>query len=219
LRPRGKLTYSGRKQTNRVTSGAVKKVKKLLKRTTVLRLGADNDPEAVKQLQHLFNELGLAGLNADGQFSESTEAAVKAAQTKLGMEATGRATQALVRRLREAHALSPCVDRSASQVAASAFYPEWDDELEQVWAAAGHDVTPGHDRLHHWWVYGPGRGRWSTWTELLANLVEEVHDKPLETLKKWASRWFFERHHYYAGSDLNRVKHGKPPRGDRIGPG
>jgi len=88
-----------------------------------------------------------------------------------------------------------------------------------IGAAAGHDITPGHDQLHHWWVYGPGKARWHTWTELLANLVEEVHDKPPETLKKWASRWFFERYGYYAGADINRVKHGKPPRGHRIGPG
>jgi hypothetical protein len=85
--------------------------------------------------------------------------------------------------------------------------------------AAGHDVTPGHDQLHHYWVYGKGRGRWKTWTELVANLVEEVHDKPLETLQTWASRWFFQRYGYYAGSDLNRVKHGKPPRGHKVGPG
>lgn len=84
---------------------------------------------------------------------------------------------------------------------------------------AGHDVTPGHDQLHHWWVYGPGRARWKTWTDLLAQLVEEVKDKPLPTLKTWASRWFIERYGYAAGSDINRVKHGHPPRGHRIGPG
>jgi hypothetical protein len=92
-------------------------------------------------------------------------------------------------------------------------------EAEQIWAAAGHDITPGHDRLHRWWVYGPGRARWKTWTELLANLVEEVHDKPLPTLKKWASRWFFERYHFYSGDDRNRVMNGKPPRGSKVGPG
>lgn len=92
-----------------------------------------------------------------------------------------------------------------------------------VTRALGHDVTPGHDELHHYWTIGAGRHRWvdspKPWTTLLANLVEEVHDKPLETLKRWASRWFFEVKGYYAGSDLNRVAHGHPPRGHRIGPG
>lgn len=91
--------------------------------------------------------------------------------------------------------------------------------MPDVQAAAGRDIAPGHDQLHHYWVWGEGRERWHTWTELLAHLVRVVPDKPIETLKNWASRWFFEKYHYYAGSDLNRVKHGKPPRGKRIGPG
>lgn len=89
----------------------------------------------------------------------------------------------------------------------------------EVQAAAGKDVTPGSDELHHYWVAGPGLARWTTWTELLAGLVEEVHDKPLETLKEWAAAWFHERYGFWPGADLNRVRQGKPPRGDRIGPG
>jgi len=89
-------------------------------------------------------------------------------------------------------------------------------DAEPLTAAAGHDVTPGHDELHHWWVYGEGRARWTTWTELVAQLTEHVG--PLKA-RTFASRWFFERYGYYSGSDLNRVRHGKPPRGDRIGPG
>jgi hypothetical protein len=92
-----------------------------------------------------------------------------------------------------------------------------------VQAALGHDVTPGHDQLHHFWTQGPGLARWADsptpWTTLLANLVEEVKDKPLEVLKKWACRWFIEVFHYAAGSDMNRVTHGHPPRGHNIGPG
>lgn len=89
--------------------------------------------------------------------------------------------------------------------------------------ALGHDVTPGHDQLHHYWTRGAGRERWvdspKPWTTLLANLVEEVEGEPIEVLKRWASRWFFEVKGYYAGSDRNRVEHGKPPRGHRVGPG
>lgn len=89
--------------------------------------------------------------------------------------------------------------------------------------AAGHDVTLGHDELHHWWTAGPGLARWvnspTPWRTLLANLVEAVKDKPLEVLKKWTSRWYIDVFHYAAGSDKARVAHGKPPRGHRVGPG
>lgn len=94
----------------------------------------------------------------------------------------------------------------------------------EVLAAAGHDVTPGHDELHHYWTIGKGRRKWvnspTPWTTLLALLVEHVKPpKPLEVLKKWASRWFIEVKGYAAGSDKNRVAHGKPPRGKIVGPG
>lgn len=89
--------------------------------------------------------------------------------------------------------------------------------------AAGHDITPAHDQLHHYWTKGEGLARWAKsptpWRTLLANLQEEVKDKPLEVLKKWTSRWFIEVFGYAAGSDKNRVAHGKPPRGKRVGPG
>lgn len=95
--------------------------------------------------------------------------------------------------------------------------------LDFVQAAAGHDVTPGHDELHHYWTRGKGLSRWvaspEPWTTLLANLVEEVKDKPLEELKRWTSAWFMEVFGFSAGSDLNRVTHGHPPRGHRVGPG
>jgi peptidoglycan hydrolase-like protein with peptidoglycan-binding domain len=100
-----------------------------------------------------------------------------------------------------------------------------EDAPAAVAAALGHDVTPGHDELHHYWTLDPrGRERWvhspTPWTTLLALLVEHVKPpKPLEVLKKWASRWYIEVFGYSAGSDIARVKHGKPPRGDRVGPG
>jgi hypothetical protein len=86
--------------------------------------------------------------------------------------------------------------------------------------AAGHDTTPGHDELHHYWVAGPGLAKWEhapkPWTTLVALLTPHVG---LERAKVYASRWFIERKGYSAGSDINRVVHGKPPRGDKVGPG
>lgn len=84
--------------------------------------------------------------------------------------------------------------------------------------AAGHDVTPGHDQLHHWWVYGEGRSRWETWTELYDQLAAIPEIGPVKA-KAYAGEWFKERHGYAAGSDKNRVAHGKPPRGEHVGPG
>lgn len=89
-----------------------------------------------------------------------------------------------------------------------------------VTAAAGADVTPGHDELHHYWVAGKGRERWihspTPWTTLVALLTEHVG--PAKA-KIYASRWFIETHGYAAGSDKNRVAHGHPPRGHNVGPG
>jgi ADP-ribosyltransferase exoenzyme len=103
--------------------------------------------------------------------------------------------------------------------------PEQRDRvLAMATRAAGQDITPGHDQLHHYWTRSPeGLARWveseTPWQTLVDNLVEEVKDKPLEVLKKWASRWFIEVFHFAAGSDLNRVTHGHPPRGKLVGPG
>ena len=89
-----------------------------------------------------------------------------------------------------------------------------------VTRALGHDVTPGHDELHHYWTRGEGLAKWAEspkpWTTLVAHLTKYVGP---EKAKIFASRWFIEVFHYAAGSDLNRVTHGKPPRGHRVGPG
>jgi ADP-ribosyltransferase exoenzyme/putative peptidoglycan binding protein len=89
-----------------------------------------------------------------------------------------------------------------------------------VTRALGHDVTPGHDELHHYWTRGEGLAKWAEspkpWTTLVAHLTKYVGP---EKAKIYASRWFIEVFHFAAGSDLNRVTHGKPPRGHRVGPG
>lgn len=86
--------------------------------------------------------------------------------------------------------------------------------------AVGADVTPGHDELHHYWVAGPGLAKWrgspKPWTTLVAHLTKYVGP---ERAKVYASRWFHEVFGFYAGSDLNRVTHGHPPRGKVVGPG
>lgn len=87
--------------------------------------------------------------------------------------------------------------------------------------ALGADVTPGNDQLHHYWTRDPeGRAKWvdspKPWTTLVALLTRHVG---LERAKTFASRWFHEVFGFYAGSDMNRVTHGKPPRGKLVGPG
>ena len=287
-----------------------------------LKRGGKNDAAEVRNLQALLSSLRVAGVATDGQYGPATEAAVRAAQSKLGMKPTGRASSALIHRLADAHSLSPCVgkkvaaaadsgededeqdaERVTASVAAGLDLTLWSDstiwvgdaleldlddaslvvagvrllaserqpgsyevsdwltlqvdddgstslvadeddeaialrladlnefadrlaamfEPAPVTAAAGADVTPGHDQLHHYWTRGEGLARWSgsptPWTTLLANLVEEVKGEPLEVLKRWASAWFKEVKGYSSGSDLNRVAHGHPPRGNNIGPG
>jgi hypothetical protein len=99
---------------------------------------------------------------------------------------------------------------------------EADEDAEPVIAAAGMDVTPGHDELHHYWTVGKGRERWihspTPWTTLVA-LLSKIPEVGPAKAKIFASRWFIETHGYSAGSDKNRVAHGKPPRGDKVGPG
>jgi len=87
-------------------------------------------------------------------------------------------------------------------------------------ADRGADTTPGHDELHHYWTKGPGLAKWAEsptpWTTLVAHLTKYVGP---EKAKVYASRWFIEVFGFAAGSDLNRVTHGKPPRGKVVGPG
>jgi len=85
---------------------------------------------------------------------------------------------------------------------------------------AGKDTTPGHDELHHYWTRGEGLAKWAKsphpWTTLVEHLTKYVGP---EKAKTYASRWFIEVFGFAAGSDLNRVTHGKPPRGKHVGPG
>jgi len=77
------------------------------------------------------------------------------------------------------------------------------------------------DFLHRYWTKDPrGLNKWvkaaKPWTTLVGHLAPKVG---LAAAKKYASRWFIEIFGYAAGSDKNRVAHGKPPRGKKVGPG
>ena len=90
--------------------------------------------------------------------------------------------------------------------------------------AAGKELTPqdaqNTERLHTYWTKGPGLAKWADtdtpWTHLYHELLRFM---PADEAKRTASRWFIEVFGFAAGSDLNRVTHGKPPRGKKVGPG
>lgn len=92
--------------------------------------------------------------------------------------------------------------------------------MQSFSAAAGHDVTPGHDELHHYWTRGPGLAKWQgsphPWTTLRNHLLKYL---PKGEAERAASKWFLEVMHFAAGSDKNRVAHGHRPRGRVVGPG
>lgn len=70
--------------------------------------------------------------------------------------------------------------------------------------------------LKRYWMTGEGSARWATWTQLYDHLKKHMAD---EKARQIAASWFHERYGNWPGSDENRVAHGKPPRGDRVGPG
>lgn len=74
--------------------------------------------------------------------------------------------------------------------------------------------SPGY--LKWYWIAGPGRAKWSSWTELHNHLVKFLTPA---MAKRVTSVWYHEATGLYGGSDANRVAHGKPPRGKIVGPG
>lgn len=75
-------------------------------------------------------------------------------------------------------------------------------------------------RLHAYWTRGEGLAKWKNkphpWRTLRRHLAKYV---PAHMLNEVTTRWFHDVFGYYPGSDLHRVRKGKPPRGRRIGPG
>jgi hypothetical protein len=87
--------------------------------------------------------------------------------------------------------------------------------------ALGHDTHPGDpERLKEYWLEGKGAGLWvaapDPWTELYHHLLKYM---PIGEAKRTAAQWFHDHFGFWPGADLNRVTHGKPPRGHRVGPG
>ena len=81
------------------------------------------------------------------------------------------------------------------------------------------DLNPRGDdgaRLKAYWLTGPGAAKWDTFTELYRHLVKYMRP---DKAKRTAASWFHLRFGFWPGADLNRVRQGKPPRGDKIGPG
>ncbi len=77
--------------------------------------------------------------------------------------------------------------------------------------AAGHDVTPGHDELHHYWTKGEGLAKWAgsphPWTALYHHLLKYVGS---ERAKRMAAQWHHEVFGIWPGE-----KKGRNP----VGPG
>lgn len=112
------------------TSTGTKPTSKPTPRTTPLKpapgpLHRGAKGKQVRQLQALLGVLGFDPGGVDGIYGPKTEAAVKAAQKRLGLKQTGRADGALLKTLADAQALSPCVQRSA------------DDDFDLLRAALG----------------------------------------------------------------------------------
>lgn len=59
--------------------------------------------------------------------------------------------------------------------------------------------------LKWYWCFGPGRSKWSTWTELYHHLVKYL---PEATAKRTASVWYHAATGHWVGE-----KKGKNPRG------
>lgn len=93
--------------------------------------------------------------------------------------------------------------------------PRWMTHPGPERRVAGHDIHPGGEQLKHYWLYGEGAAKWSTYTELHNHLI--AHKVPHADAV--AASWFHQRYGFWPGADLNRLKHGKPPRGHKVGPG
>jgi len=78
----------------------------------------------------------------------------------------------------------------------------------------------GAAQLHEYWTKGEGLAKWADapdpWTELYHHLLKYMSPGKA---KRTAAQWFHDVFHFWPGSDKNRVTHGKPPRGKKVGPG
>jgi hypothetical protein len=95
--------------------------------------------------------------------------------------------------------------------------PRWLTHPGPERRAQKHDIA---EEGKQYWLAGKGLGKWAfsddPWTELHKHLLKFM---PPGEATLTASRWFIEHFGFAAGSDLNRVTHGHPPRGHKVGPG
>jgi phage portal protein BeeE len=111
------------------------------------------------------------------------------------------------------------VNEPAGAVAAGVpFDPNADYEVPAPTAAARAVVN---NELEHYWTVDPeGLAKWADkpkpWTALYHHLLKYLPDGEA---KRTAAQWFHKRFGYWPGSDTNRVVHGHPPRGHKVGPG
>lgn len=111
----------------------------------------------------------------------------------------------------------PALPAAPAQPATQPARSAEDDQIpEQDERVAGVDTHPGGEQLKHYWLYGEGAAKWSTWTELYHHLIKYLNP---EMAKRTAAEWFHQRFGIWPGSDKNRAIHGKPPRGHVVGPG
>ena len=86
------------------------------------------------------------------------------------------------------------------------------------------DTKPGDSnaKLHAYWTVGEGgvgKVRWGTpgdWERCHTHLTKYVGS---EQAKRMCANYHHEMTGTWPGSDLNRVRSGKPPRGKLVGPG
>lgn len=96
------------------------------------------------------------------------------------------------------------------------------DELSR---GKGRRGAVDHDgsQLHEYWTRDPeGLAKWADTETPYENLYEHLlphMDGNTDKAHRTAAAWFHDVFHYWPGSDKNRVAHGHPPRGNRVGPG
>jgi hypothetical protein len=67
--------------------------------------------------------------------------------------------------------------------------------------------NPGNDnKLRDFWVYGKGRAKWNSWTELYHHLRKVIKGMSDERVKAIAAAWFHLRYGYWPGDHRNKDK-------------
>lgn len=114
---------------------------------------------------------------------------------------------------------TPCIIPGRRHHPAATVHPG-EAALAKLHTSGGKHGHGNAEALHRYWTAGEGLAKWSPtphpWTSLYHHLRKYLPDGEA---KRTASEWFHEVKGYWSGSDRNRVAHGKPPRGKKIGPG